>query len=818
MEPQPGRWTAISGTEIRDAAGLRLQSALQELHLQAGKPSARLISRRLGDVSHTTVADLLTGRRVVSWEITRRVVLDLGGTETEFLALWKQAAGTAQAAVAPVSPAQLPPSTAAFSGRQQELGALTALLAPAAEDHAAAVSLIVGLAGVGKTELAIQAAHAAVAASWFPGGVVFLDLHGYDQAPVQPDQALDSLLRTLGIPSQYIPPTAEEKAGLYRSVLARTADPMLLIMDNASTEAQVRPLLPGRGPHRVLVTSRNTMAVLSARIFDLTSLSQDDSVELLDKTLRLARPKDARIRNDRDAARRLADVCGELPLALRISAALLTDDPAMTVEGLTAELGSDVDRMNDLRYDDVSVQAAFDFSYRQLDEGTARVFGFLSVHPSPGLSAEAVAALTNEPGSEIRRTIGKLLQSHLVERTSVPGHWRLHDLLRAYSSSLPEPDDAERDQARDRLLTFYYSVASYLDFFLTRQRPPRAAGLPAPPVSHHFEDYSSAIKWAQHEITDILACVNYLARNPRAEAMAWIVLFAETLAGFLRNETLWTDAIELQTRAIKAAGELEIPLAKANALIERANVHRLRGELIPAQADLEEAIAIYREIGGEAGLTGEAHALNIEGVVLDQQARRPEADRRFASALGIYVRLNDRLGEANVLQDQGMAELFAKEHGSAADLLARALEIYQEVGHPLGIAHAHNYLARAQGEMGRIREAIENLESAQALYRGLGGGYHSEVTTLIQQSALEQERDRETAIQLLDRAIQRSREIGARAAEVDALDARAKLYMKDGNEPAAAGMWQDALEIAGRLDLKREARIIEKEVAGLGRG
>ena len=136
------------------------------------------------------------------------------------------------------------------------------------------VSAVAGLAGVGKTTLAVQAGHAARQRGWFGGGVLFIDLHGYDEAPVEPAQALDALLRALGVPAEHIPPGVEERAGLYRSVLAQITEPVLVIADNASSEAQVRPLLPGTGPHKVLVTSRHTLAGLGARLVDVTVLDE----------------------------------------------------------------------------------------------------------------------------------------------------------------------------------------------------------------------------------------------------------------------------------------------------------------------------------------------------------------------------------------------------------------------------------------------------------------------------------------------------------------------------------------------------------------
>ena len=211
-----------------------------------------------------------------------------------------------RAVAAPRALAQLPALVTGFTGREAELARVAGLLDPAAGAGTVVVSAVAGLAGVGKTALAIHAGHAAQKAGWFPGGVLFIDLHGYDQAPVQPGQALDALLRALGIPGEHIPDGAEARAGLYRSVLAQITDPVLIIADNASSEAQVRLLLPGPGPHRVIVTSRHTLAGLKARLLDVTVLDRSAATALLERVLRAARPDDDRIGGDEAAAGRLA--------------------------------------------------------------------------------------------------------------------------------------------------------------------------------------------------------------------------------------------------------------------------------------------------------------------------------------------------------------------------------------------------------------------------------------------------------------------------------------------------------------------------------
>jgi hypothetical protein len=318
-----------------------------------------------------------------------------------------------QAAAAPVALAQLPALVTGFTARELELAQIAALLDPTANTEAVVVSAVAGLAGVGKTALAIHAAHAAREAGWFAGGVLFIELHGYDLMPVQPEQALDALLRALGVPGEFIPEGPGQRAGLYRSVLAQAGGPVLIIADNASAEAQVRPLLPGPGPHRVIVTSRHTLARLGARLLDVTVLDQAAAVTLLDRALRAARPADDRIGGDPGAAASLAQVCGGLPLALQITAALLAADPALTARELAATLAHEVGRLETLRYDDgggigvPSIAAAFELSYRQLDADAGRLFRLLPADPGPDLSTVAAAALTAWPVSQARTVLGR---------------------------------------------------------------------------------------------------------------------------------------------------------------------------------------------------------------------------------------------------------------------------------------------------------------------------------------------------------------------------------------------------------------------------
>ncbi len=363
-------------------------------------------------------------------------------------------------AAAPMALAQLPPPAAGFTGRDEELSVLANLLDPAGSAGVAVVSAVAGLAGVGKTALAVEAGHTALARGWFAGGVLFIDLHGYDDQLVEPRQALGALLRALAVPAEHLPPTVEERAGLYRSILHQIPGPVLVIADNASSEAQVRPLLPGSRRHRVLVSSRHTLAGLGARLVDVTVLGEAVALDLLGTALQMARPDDDRITGDRKGALRLVRKCGGLPLALQITAALLRADPALRAAELADQLSDEKLLLQALRYDDgsgtsaPSVAGAFELSYRRLDAVAARMFRLLPVHPGLEVSTAAAAVIAELPETEARAVLAKLVHAHLVEPApGAAGQWRMHDLLHLYARRLSD-DHAEvdgREEAQNRL-------------------------------------------------------------------------------------------------------------------------------------------------------------------------------------------------------------------------------------------------------------------------------------------------------------------------------------------------------------------------------
>jgi tetratricopeptide (TPR) repeat protein len=666
-------------------------------------------------------------------------------------------------AAAPVALAQLPPLVAGFTGRDAELAMMTGLLNPAASGTAV-VSAVTGLAGVGKTALAIQAGHAARQRGWFTGGVLFIDLHGYDEAPVEPGQALDALLRALGVAAEHIPSEDEARAGLYRSVLAGISEPVLVIADNVSSEGQARPLLPGSGPHRVVVTSRHTLGGLDARLLDVKVLDDAASVALLDTVLHAARPDDERISGDRDAAERLAEICGGLPLALRIVAALLRADLAYAASELADELGVERVRLEGLRYDDgtgtaaPSVAAAFELSYRRLDETSARVFRALSLNPGPDLSPSAVAVLADLPATQILAVLGGLAKAHLIETApGVVGRWRMHDLLRLYAERLSErhADADGREHTRDRLLSYYLRVADAANGHL--QMPS------ARPVPGDFTGRADALAWLDAERPNLVAGVRMAADTGRDQA-------AFDLAFVMFDYFLWRrrfdDLLVTATISLNTARHLSEQGYEGTALNSLGIALQGMSRFEDAITVLGDAAATFREIGNRQD---EGTALNSLGLALQGMRRFEDAITVLGDAAATFREIGNRQEEGITVNNLGIALQGMRRFEEAIIAHRDAAAIFWEISDQRGEGMALGNLGPLLLEVGRFEEAITADQDAAAIFREIGDRHNEGQAVSNLGGALGAAGQLDKAITVLGDAAAISREIGDRSGEGQAL-------------------------------------------------
>jgi tetratricopeptide (TPR) repeat protein len=616
----------------------------------------------------------------------------------------------------------VPPASAAFCGREGELAILMRALAPPVESSQGksaalgpVVTALTGLAGIGKTELVKQAARKALDSGWFPGGALFVDMFGYDEARrTEPAQALDGFLRALGIRPEHIPPEIEDRKRLYGSVLAefaRQGRRVLIVIDNVSSHEQAEPLLPGDLATAVLITSRDTLAMLSVRILDLDVLSDAEGIELLERVLAVARPGDTRTQ-DRAAADLVVRLCGGLPLALRIVAAILAADTARPLTVMATYLSDARSRLEELSYADTAVRAAFGLSYNRLDARQARLFRLLAINPGPDLSTATATQLAELDEPTARRTLDVLARAHLVEHAGVAGRWRLHDLVRLYADELSRLHSADdgRGAAFDRLLGYYLVTA--------RGANAQLDASVADPSALGFPDRRQALIWLDSEYANLIA-----ATHAAAEGEATMTV-ARDLPSAIFDFLLWRrhfdDWIKLSTPALTAARALGDLAAEGRALnclgialreVDRFKKTSRSEEAIVAHRD---AIRIFRDIGD---VNGEASALTNIGGALQEVQQFEEAVTVLREAVSVYRRIGQPWGEAKALLNLGLAHQRANNPGEAVILHQEAARIFQSMHDWWYCGQALNNLGSALRNTGKPLEAIAAHEGAAQIYR-----------------------------------------------------------------------------------------------------
>ncbi len=597
----------------------------------------------------------------------------------------------------------LPRDIASFTGRQQELQELAE--AAAGAGGVVGIHAIGGMAGVGKTAFAVHAAHRL--ADRFPGGQIFLPLHGHTpgQQPVEPSDALASLLLTAGVPAAQIPPGLEARVALWRDRLAERQ--LLLVLDDAASSDQVRPLLPGAGGSLVLVTSRRHLSALDdAAAISLDTLPPGEAAALL---VRLAGR--AGLSPGDPAVAELTGLCGFLPLAIGMVARQLHHHPAWTAAGRAAELASARDRLELMATENLSVAAAFNLSYTDLTGDQQRLFRRLGLHPGADIDGYAAAALAGADLAAARRGLEALYDQYLLTEPAA-GRYRMHDLIREHARALAErlDPDRDRDQATARLLDYYQHAAALADALIARQdRPhPASADGTIPAAVPALADGEQALAWARAERATLLACLDHATSTGQH---ARVTALTAALAGLLRSDGPWADAITRHIAAVQAARHLGDRLGQADALNDLGVVRHLTGDYPAAAQALEQALGIYRDLGDRLG---QANALNDLGKVRRAAGDYPAAAQALEQALGIYRDLGARLGQANALRYLGVVRRAAGDYPAAAQALEQALGIFRDLGSRDGEADALNEtgtLHRVSGELAQAeschREALE---------------------------------------------------------------------------------------------------------------
>ena len=609
----------------------------------------------------------------------------------------------------PTALAGLPSVDAGFTGRNADL----ALLAEALRSPwPVVVSIVMGLAGVGKTTLAIKAAHDAVDSGLFTGGVLFVDMQGYStEMRVEPQTALLAFLHALGVPAAQVPGEQAAREALYRTRLAEYAKPMLIVLDNASSAGQVRPLLPSGATHRVLVTSRHTLGELQgSRKIKLDVLSEADSMAMLDNVLRAADPTELRFGGDERAAQDIARLCGRLPLALGIVAALLSDDPELPLAEVAVSLREATTRLSELSYhENLAVRAAFDLSHARLGGAEAKLFRLLSLNPGRQVSGEAAAALVGLPPRDTKKLLNGLCRAHMIEHGEPRGWYRFHDLLRLYAAeraATDEPED-DREAAIVRLLDFYVDATELAE----RRRPP-------------IETRRQAHAWLQTERGNLVGAIALAHRQGHYDRVLRLAFAMGTFLFYRRR--YGEDGLASYELALDAAVRLGDRLGEAKALRGLGRIHREMDHYTPARERFDAAAAISRMLGDHRG---QARALHNLGSLGRRRNNFRSAWKQYRRALAVYRGVGDRTGEAQIHFSMGVLARRQEKPELAAAHYRTCIEICEQSGSSDLEGRAHKRLALMAIDLGDLVAARHHLEAARSAY--LKAGEHGRAESLL---------------------------------------------------------------------------------------
>jgi tetratricopeptide (TPR) repeat protein len=670
-------------------------------------------------------------------------------------------------------PHQLPVDVTFFTGRESELSLLKARLGgrepgPLGMPRIVAIE---GIGGMGKSALAIHAAHQL--SDSFPDGQLYADLQGtaLGLEPGYPEEvakeALGGFLRALGVLPEHVPSQVDEAAARYRSLL--NGQRALIVLDNARDAGQVRQLLPASQTCAVLITSRTSLVELDGvQQMQLGAMSARESSQLLGRIA-----GHDRTAAEPEAATKIAVACGHLPLALRVAAGRLAARPTWPLQDLADRLADQHSRLSELHLGDLAVRASFQVSYQTLPPDLARSFRLLGLSQGPTIGAPAAAALFNQQVAPAGYLLERLVDLNLVAnpqprrmanvsratvRTRIQAAWRalisraagrnlsggrvanpqpgrredfhparylLHDLLRlfAYEQVISGEPEAERTTALQRLLTFYLATAQRADEQIRPRRPIDEGA--TSPQQLDFKDLDEATEWLEQERETLLSAVQQAASMPSFWRIAGRLSTA--LRGFFELRSYFADWAQTGKAALSAAKQQRDGRAVATACLDLGILALQRHRLDEAMRYLEDALSGYRDAGDELG---QARALGSIGNLHRLRGEYDLAVHVIKKGLHFRRKQGDRHGEAVTLHLLGLVCINQGNHDQGVTLFQRSLDLFGGLGDFWGQANVMLRLGQAYHSQGRYKQAIETLQQTLKLSRQQGHrGREAEVFT-----------------------------------------------------------------------------------------
>ena len=701
--PDPG-----SAADLAEFIGL-----LGALRTWAGQPSYRQLAKQVGPlmrppgvVSLTTLADAFkAGRRRLDLDLVVAIVRALGVDEAG-TARWREACIKVHAQAKTGGPvgvfAQLPTDLATFTGRREELARLIATATHHRDGdgdgaNTVVVSAVEGMAGVGKTQLAVRAAHELVRAGHFADVQLHVNLRGFDPElpPADPCAVLEAFLRQLGVPAQQIPASLDERAAMYRDRLRRRSS--VILLDNAADEDQVRDLIPAGPSCLVLITSRRSLAGLDGVTPHLIGTFSD--AESLDLLIRVA-GRD-RVAAEPEAATRIARYCDHLPLALALAAARLRSRPAWSLQELADRLQAG--RLEAIRAGGRALRPVFDLSYRELAEPLRRVFRLLGHHPGPDFTPAIAAALAGIPADEAQDALESLQDENLV-RQSAPGRYELHDLLRLLAVELSEAEPEPEPAAPLARLAGWAVATGYAAAVAIGTRQ---LDLITPETADHkprFDTYDDGLAWFDQEQRNLAALQQAAAEAGLHRAVWQLALLQKHHCVVRYRHAEFLPAARQALEAAHASGDQR---AEALLLSGLGSNYWSLNRLDEAADCYLRVRRLHRAVGN---LTGEAEAVVDYGVIQYQRGETHAAVDLFTQALALLHGPEARRSRATALMNRGVMQSSLGRLTEAIADSREALTIFRQLDDLRS-------QALALGNLADFHHQEEDVATARDLYR-----------------------------------------------------------------------------------------------------
>jgi tetratricopeptide (TPR) repeat protein len=654
------------------------------------------------------------------------------------------------------APSQLPPAPAGFVARERELTELDHLYASAS--RAVTPIVVSGIGGVGKTSLALRWMESVSAQ--FDDGQLFVDLT--DAATGEPVRAADVLewfLLSLGIAAERVPVEPQRRAALYRSVTASRQ--LVVLLDNAVSAAQVRPLIPAGAGSAVVVTSRSRLTGLAldgARWVDLEPLDEADSLRLLGSVV-----GGGRVGTESDAAGQVARLCGGLPLALSVVAARLAARGRRTFAREVAELRSD--RLTGLTLDqETSVEIVLDVSCSALDDEAQAVYEGCAWHPGREFGLDVVAAALGWAPARAERALDGLLEASMVSETA-ESRFALHDLVRIHARRLGVLDG---EAVRHDMVEWYLDRAVAADVAVHPLRPRLAARYRDVSASP-FADAPEAIGWLEAERANLRAAVD-AAVSSHDDEVVW--QFCEALWGFFLHTRRYGEWIDLQLVGIDSA--------------QRCGNRR-----------------------------AEALLRNQLGYALVKTGRAEEAMRHNTIALELARAEQDLPAQATALEQLGLAAK-GDDPDRALAYFRESLELNERIERPRGVALCRRRIGETLADLGRPEEAVAEFAAVAEVMARLGDAtQHARAMTVLAATCLRLGRP-EHAERVLREAMEAMRAFGSPYYQAEILAVLGDVAEHHGDRAAAVRWWTSAAALYEQVDEVKAQVMLERAADPVG--